>query len=387
MTTPQAEWELITDEAGFLALEAEWEALWLRTASRRWTRSFGFLRTGWLTTGRPRGRGLYVLVMREGGQAVLIWPLTLRKRGWCTELQPLGCEATEYLPLLVEGSPEAERRIAAAFTYLHQAHAGDLLSAPLVRSDFAAHPVLTDQTLPCHSETSPSPFIDWEGFADCDAYWKARSKNTRERVGRRSRRFAEQGEVSFYLVEDGAEYLELLDWTLKAKSDWMGRKGLDNDFLRTPEFHTFLADLWAAPGSTGKWVMFVLRLDGKVIATTVGSLDAMRYEGFIGTNNSDYETYSPGSIILVKTLQWLMERGLEYDFRIGTEPYKRDWATHDCPTTSFRFALTLRGRAYLAAGTGWEKFRILKDRLRTAIPQETRRKVKARLRALLGRAG
>ena len=85
------------------------------------------------------------------------------------------------------------------------------------------------------------------GASDWRSYWKTRSRNARDRVGRRSRRFADKAKI-LGLVEDQAEFGErLLTWTLAYKSDWMARTGLDNDFLRTAEFPVFLREIGATP--------------------------------------------------------------------------------------------------------------------------------------------
>ncbi len=67
--------EVVTDEAAFLALEPEWKTLWAQLREPRFSQSFDWFRVGWETTGRPRGRSLFIVVMRVDGRAVLIWPL------------------------------------------------------------------------------------------------------------------------------------------------------------------------------------------------------------------------------------------------------------------------------------------------------------------------
>jgi CelD/BcsL family acetyltransferase involved in cellulose biosynthesis len=374
-------WEIVTDEQRFLALEAESDRLWERTSDRRWSHSFTWFRTGWETTGRPRRRRMHILVLRRDGEAVLIWPLALRRRWFCLEAIALGSESTEYAPILVVDGPEAAVNLRSAWAFLRARREADVVEIPFVREGSTAHVVFSNDPTPRNIETHPAPYVEWDQFKTWDAYWGARSKKTRGEIGRLSRRFAELGEVTFELVEDHAEYLKLLDWSLRTKIDWMDRTGHENSFTRTPEYHAFLAALHERPTRQGRWVMFALKLDGRIVATKMGAADATRYEGFIDAVDPEFANYSTGSIILIKELEWARARGLRLDFRIGSEAYKLKWSTNVCPTVKYRFAVTGRGVVFLALERWIEQIRIAKDKVRTSIPKDVRGRIKAWMRS------
>ncbi|WP_353228029.1 GNAT family N-acetyltransferase [Novosphingobium sp.] len=381
--------ETITQERDFLALEREWDQLWARTHRPQFSHRFAWFRHGWETTGRPRGRRMFIVVMRVNGRAVLIWPLAVHRRLAWQVGAPLGPEFTEYDSVLVEDSPAAADHLRAALGFLHRHCPADLVVVPHARAGSAMQAVLSAETLPGTRHTLPSPLVSFAGFASWDAYWNARSKNTRGNTGRRSRRFAELGTVTYELIEDRAEFEALLAWTLAHKVEWMARMRLDNDFMRTSEFAQFLrvmgTTVTAPETRPGRLVMFALKLGGKTVATKIGTLDALRYEGFIAAQDPDFASYSTGAIAMMECLKWCMARGLEYDFRIGEEPYKLDWATDDRPATTYRLAIRRGGRALLACEAAFLTLRIAKDRLRTSIPAERRRRAKATILNLLGR--
>jgi CelD/BcsL family acetyltransferase involved in cellulose biosynthesis len=372
--------EIVADEAGFLALEPEWESLRAQLSEPRLSQSFAWARCGWETTGRPRGRDLFILVMRVEGRAVLIWPLAIRKkRGLWKVAAPLGPEWTEYDPGLVAPSPQTVSHVRAAWEFLRRNCPADVIVVPHCREGEPAQEAIRSDPTPRAVTTLPSPLAVMGRFPDWPSYWKTRSRNTRDRVGRRSRRFAEQGEVTFGLVEDQAEFERLLTWTLSYKSDWMARTGLGNDFLRTAEFPVFLREIGAARTASDGLVMFALKLDGRLVATQICALDAFCLENFISAQDPSFAAYSTGSIILMECLKWCRERKLTYDFRFGVEPYKMEWATEDRPATTYRLAINLWGRQLLLLSASIEGARVLKDGVRTSIPADFRRKVKAAL--------
>jgi CelD/BcsL family acetyltransferase involved in cellulose biosynthesis len=79
MKDASAAYEIITDEAGFRALQREWDDLWAR--ARGWYyQSFDNCWIAWEQIARPLGRKLHIIVRREAGKSVLIFPLITYKR-------------------------------------------------------------------------------------------------------------------------------------------------------------------------------------------------------------------------------------------------------------------------------------------------------------------
>ncbi|BDV39981.1 GNAT family N-acetyltransferase [Methylocystis bryophila] len=372
--------EIVTDEAGFLALEPEWEKLRAQLHEPRFSQSFRWFHSGWETTGRPRGRRLFILVARVNGRVVLIWPLAIRReRLFWTVAAPLGPEWTDYDPGLVEDSPGTIERLRGAWRFLRINCPADVILVQHCREGEPLQDVIGSDATPGAASTDLSTYVSWERFQDWTSYWNARSRKWRAEVGRRSRRFAELGDVTFGIVEDQAEFESLLAWSLAHKTAWMARTGLDNDFMRTAEFPVFLREIGAAPLTREGFVMFALKLDGRPVATRFGALDAFRYEDFFEVHDPEFAHYSLGSFALVECLKWCRERGLVYDFRIGAEPHKLIWATGDRPLITYRLARGPWGRVLLWVNAALEEARVAKDRARTSIPAEYRRGVKRAL--------
>ena len=60
-----------------------------------------------------------------------------------------------------------------------------------------------------------------------------------------------------------------------------------------------------------------------------------RVESFIGVYDEAWAAYGPGQIVTEYGLRWAFERGLDFDFRIGAEHYKYEWATRTSTVTTF----------------------------------------------------
>jgi CelD/BcsL family acetyltransferase involved in cellulose biosynthesis len=315
--------------------------------------------------------------MRHGGRAVLIWPMTLRRRFAWRIAVALSGGNTEYAPVLVEGGPDAVSHICAARMFLRANAGADVVTIPFVRQDSALHHALSADRARRTTHTLPSPFLAWDGIASWEDYRRSLTSKLRSELTRRRRRLAELGNLTLELVEDAAAFAENLDWTLRQKNGWMARKALANEFLATPEYRDFLLRVFATPSPGGRLVMFALKLDGRTIATRIATIDAVRCESFITVYDPAFASHSPGQIILVDCLQWCHERGLTFDFRIGDETYKRDWANGDCPATTYQLANTHWGAISLTCDALLQRLREMKDRLRTRIPASWRRRVKA----------
>src|SRR4051812_28945228 len=87
MNDASAAYEIVTEEADFRALQSEWDELWVR--SRGWYyQSFGHCWLAWDQIAKPLGRRLRIVVRREAGTAVLIFPLITYRRALWIYLAP-----------------------------------------------------------------------------------------------------------------------------------------------------------------------------------------------------------------------------------------------------------------------------------------------------------
>jgi CelD/BcsL family acetyltransferase involved in cellulose biosynthesis len=358
--------EIVTDPDRFLALRAEWDALWARTATRRFTQSFDWCMAAWQTTGAPRGRALRIVVMRADGQAVLIWPMTVGRLGLWRLAGALGPEASEYDPVLVENGPHASEHLRIAWQFVRRHCRADIVKVPFVRGETVLHRILSADGALRDAKTLACPFVVWDGTASWDDYWRSRRSELRRIVRRRRERLAETGTVTCAVIDDPAALREVIDWTLAAKIAWLDRKRQTNNFLPRPEFRDFLHAVAAVAPHTGRLIAFALRVDGQTIAAQIATIDDFRCEMFITVYDPAFSAYSPGQLLLADSMKWCQAQCLTYDFRIGAEAYKYAWANGDCPATTYHVAATPWGALMLAGHALRQRWRQAKVRLHGA---------------------
>jgi CelD/BcsL family acetyltransferase involved in cellulose biosynthesis len=95
--------------------------------------------------------------------------------------------------------------------------------------------------------------------------------------------------------------------------------------------------------------VFALKLNGRAIAAQLNSVDGARLEGFIAAYDPEYSKYGPGQLLHERCLSWAFEHGLDYDFRIGSEPAKYFWSNRVAQATNYVFANSVRGAIYVLA--------------------------------------
>ncbi len=362
-----APFEIVSTEAGLLALETEWNGLWARAGRPYLSRSFGWCLAGWRTTAMPRGRRLHIVVMREEGRIVLIWPMTTDRQMGIRVARALGPESTEYDPILVEAGDEAARRIAQAWAFVRQQGAASVVTVPFVEEGTVVADALSRGAVYRTDHILPSPKTVFPENESWETYWRSRSANLRNGLTRRRKRMSERGAVTLDWVEDDATFATLLDWALGHKQAWMKRSGLANDFLGTPEYRAFLLALWAGQPAGGRLGMLALRVDGVPVAVKIGCLDGKRMEGFITTYDPAWSAFSPGQIILADCLRWCRDNGLNYDFRIGDEAYKQDWSTTIRVMNTMTLATSSLGAALIRFRVCLDWLRVRRDRIRKSI--------------------
>jgi CelD/BcsL family acetyltransferase involved in cellulose biosynthesis len=89
--------------------------------------------------------------------------------------------------------------------------------------------------------------------------------------------------------------------------------------------------------------LLTIRNMGRTIATEyLFCLNDYAYD-YIHSNNPDYEKFSPGFLMRLKTIEYLINRGIKtFDFLRGDEPYKKDWETYT--SRNYRMVITLSSK-------------------------------------------
>lgn len=334
----------------FQELESRWRAFEAEADG------FAFQRYAWLETwqrcvGESAGIApALVWVEDESGLPLMLLPLGVTRRHGIARLVWLGGPLSDYLgPLL---SPDWEQLLSRErFLAMWRQ-----IERRLPRFD-----AVCLERQPEYIQGKPNPML-WLGACrhpssahataltgDFEAF--VRVRRGAKWVGserRKERRLAEAGRLVF-VAADRNNVAPLLAAMLAQKSVHYRELGVADLFAGTHQ--DFVRTLTDEQLDAGFVRLFALTLDDRVIASHWGLVDRERFYHMLPTYARDEMTrYSPGSLLLRHMLRWAIGQGLRvYDFTVGDEPYKREWADREILLFDRFSGRTLRGRLYCTA--------------------------------------
>jgi CelD/BcsL family acetyltransferase involved in cellulose biosynthesis len=337
--------EVVTDAHSLEALRESWDDLSSRCSQHRFSQSFLWCRTSWEVVEGPRGYGLHCIVARNQDRVVLIWPFVVDRRSFPSVATPLGCTYSEYPDPLVEDGSEAYRRIEAAWRTLRRTCGCDLIKLRFVGDGSLLSRLLSGmgRTAKIVSRVV-NHRVTRRGHENWISYFSGVPAKDRSEIGRRRRQLERSGAVTFTIVT-GEECAAAIDWALANKIEQLARTNRSGgDWLSTQAYRNLLVRAASQSSPLGRVVVFVLKLDEKIIATLIGRVDKVRVEGLNTVYDAAYS--GAGRMLLCDVLKWTFAHELDFDMRGGNEAYKRTWSNQKSKARSFDVANTTLYQLY-----------------------------------------
>lgn len=299
------------------------------------------------TVGARHGvRPLPVLVS-DGDGPLMLLPLMLRREAGADVLAWIGGDITDYgAPLLARDAatrcpPDAFPEVFAAVRRRLPDHDVVHLEKIPSRVGSQANPLLR---LPHHAY-EVNRFARLEGGRE--AYLAGLRSQLRADTRRKFRRLRELGDVRYAVADDPDAYRTFVDAMIAQKqaryrdTDTYSLFNVEGyeDFFRRPS---------DALRASGMLHASALLLDDTILAAHWGIVFRQRfYYIMAGFGGGELMRHSPGRLILDRMLDWSIEAGCDvFDFTIGDEPFKRDWANAEAPLSRILLPVTAAGRAY-----------------------------------------
>jgi CelD/BcsL family acetyltransferase involved in cellulose biosynthesis len=291
---------------------------------------------------------LVSLAVRRGGQVAAILPLVVSRAGPVRSARPLACETTEYCPVLLDPAADPRQVWAALEAQVRALPDLDVLFLASLREDAALAGVVKDGPGSTAVNPLPAPYLRRSAFGSWESYWAQRSNQVRTNVSRGRKRLERQGEIRFEELTDPEERRAVWRWMVANKREWLSKKGLYNQFVFRDDYPGFIEATLDVDGPSGRRAIFVLKLDGRVIAAELSNVDRRRVEVFVLCYDAEFGACAPGNLLRREVLAWAFERGLDYDWRLGGEAYKFEWASDSIRASTHVLALSARGRLFVA---------------------------------------
>lgn len=305
------------------------------------------------TVALAHGRHLKTIAVHRERRLAAVWPLVTYQKLGLTIVRPLGSESTEYSSPLVEPGLDGDALVGRLWA--EATKMGDVVLLPYVQENSCLTTTLAASRVGTFTrELIGAPYLLRNSYPDWDSYLESVSVSHLATLRRKRRRLAERGPLDFK-KECPRAAAALLDWVLDNKKRWLRQRQLPNPSIGRADYRAFLHAMLRRPGGLS---LFTLNVKGVPVAAQVSAVTAQRVEFLIGVHDANWGRFSPGDLVMHDCLRWAYEHGLDYDFRIGDEPYKSVWARQRTQISTWRIAASWRGRCAI----GWLKARSLMRR-------------------------
>lgn len=318
--------------------------------SFKWTRFVA-------ATRERSGLDLRIVVVRDAGRPVLIWPLSIEHVMAGRIAQDLTEPFGQYSDALIAEGYDAVALLDAAWTEIQRWNV-DALVVQRVRADAAISGWISAKGHKV-GDTREAPFVDLSPYNDFASYHASIRSKTRKNLRNYRNRLARSGHVTHRLIVDEQEVKELTRLCLTWRSDWLTASGLSSAAFQHPAFQQIIEGL--ADGDYGapplQLMMLALESSCKTCAkNTSPSIDGIvaiqwgfrhgnRYYAFMSARNPEFDAYSPGRLHLEDVIATCASEGISLvDLLVPRVPYKDTWATGSVTVDCYGVANTMRGR-------------------------------------------
>lgn len=337
--------ELVTSAQAFDALEADWRALQARSVRGSVFLGWDWQRLWWTHYGS--GRQLRILVARVHDTVVGLLPLYLEHHRVARilrvrKLRPIGAGGdTSPDDLGILSEPSCELAVARAFvhhimTSPERWHLLDLVDLP---SDSALVDCLAGQAAqqPALIHRGPPNRITYGDLpADWDSYRQSLSRNRREVLGRKRRRFEQQPGARFHQIVDAAQLDPAFDRLAELhRRRWQGRT--EELSFTSAQYLGFHRDVMHALLERNSLLLYALEMHGDIIAMFYGFRHAQTCYYFQAGFDPQYAALSPGDVLMGYVIEAAIAQGCtRFDMLKGDYGHKRHFFQQTRQTVDIR---------------------------------------------------
>ncbi|MBU2581845.1 MAG: GNAT family N-acetyltransferase [Alphaproteobacteria bacterium] len=286
-----------------------------------------------------------IVTGRRYEQLVLVVPLVAESRFGVRTLSFMGDPVSQYSDIVCDREAVSSADVLAGLTLAARAVGADLLDARRVREDGALSALLQGEGARVTDvQIAPAMnFSDIDSLADIDGRFSGRMRRNRRK---KRNRLLEAGEVSFRIVGEGAEALEIVERALELKTGWLAHHGIVSKAFADARF----GDFWRSVAGVGDHAVgltaSVLELDDQPIAIELGLRHKSVHCAHVGAFDIAFENLSPGTAQMDALFEACIADGIEsYDMLAPADSYKQRLADQFVQVRDFVLPLSAKGRA------------------------------------------
>lgn len=339
--------EIVRDAARLAEIGPAWDELWTRTDSLVF-QSHAWISAWWHTLPDHGSRQLRIGLVWNGDRLDAVMPLCLHKRRGLRFLEWAANSYSDYEDILA-GPDCPTAALERLWTELTGPGGFDIALLnrlqPGARMRELAASRARPTLMPNHrSEVSHRVTGVWTTGA---AWFDSQSKKARQNYRRGQSAMSEFGSAQFRLLAEDEPLAPVLARLSALKRKWLDARGHASALFE--EGDVALSALVEALARAGILRIFVLELDGLIVAISINFEQHGTLMAFVTTYDPAFERASPGTLLMSDYIMWAFDRGLHtVDFLCGAEAFKQRFGTEAVTLGTFVAAGSLRGRAVLA---------------------------------------
>lgn len=337
--------EIVRCPERLAALEPAWTRLWQRQGDGGSVfQSHCWLSAWWGSTSASRRPQLHVGLLWRNGELAAAMPLAVTQRKGVWMLEWAAKEHSDYCDALV--APGDATALQELWLGVRAAGGFDLAYLSHLAPGSQALALGEAASLRLHHRQEVNLRVRGP-WATGAAWFDALPKKPRQNYRRGWKTLAETGAASFRLVGEGEDVSPILDRLVALKRDWLERTGQTSSLLDggAGSLRAFVDVL----RRRGALRLFVIELDGTVVAGTVNFVEGGRMAAFFAAYDPAQERASVGMLLMTDYVRWAFDNGAaEIDFLCGAEEYKLRFADSRQELVSLIGGRTFLGRAAVA---------------------------------------
>jgi CelD/BcsL family acetyltransferase involved in cellulose biosynthesis len=337
--------QVVTEEAVFADLRDEWDGLCLRAADRHFFHRFTWCWHVWKEVASKRGRGLHIVIGREQGRVVVIWPLMIDGR----TLRLMSSDTLEYRDVIVEAGPDEEARVRASWRFIRRCGAADVFHFQNLREPSPIRRFLIGSRGFLAVGGGWCPVIRLDRDADADTFMKGLPKAL---VADQRRQWMRAGEalpgLVFVRVANRPDIEATISWIMQHKVRWLESRDKVAPVFRSGAMHRLLTGVALEAHQRGQLLMGKLCNDQHVISAGFGYKCGDEFLFHVFAYDEAWSRLSPSRLFLEQLVRTCFDEGVSlFDFMPGDEQYKTVWANDLVRTDSCAGPLSLAGALLL----------------------------------------
>lgn len=337
--------DVLQGREAFLALRAEWDALFIRAAQPHNVFQSHVVLRHWMDhyLDQP-GRALIVTARRQG-RLIMVWPLLSRRRFGAEIVGFMGGPVAQFGDILVERVQNWEALTAAGWAAL-RARGVDLFEARKVRADS----VLVQAGLLAgarETDRQEAPYARLAGRVGADGGpGGAYSARERSNYRRRLRRLGERGKCTLETVAPSREAGEFALCAITLKQAALRRNSIVAPTISDPRFAAFFGALAADEAHDSPLRVSIIRCAGEPIGIDLAFDCKGATFGHVLATHPDHDRGGIGGLLVHHSFACAIARGsATFDMLAPADPYKRDHADGVTMVSDYLLPMTLKGSA------------------------------------------